>query len=135
MSSRDYYHNRTSEQFLADYERETKGFNIHSVGRRTCGKQEGHDEECGDEDCTDEAHEHEHSEECDDSESYFSWSPCDTCGSTLGGDRTPCVLTNAGTVRGEDGIVRRHETIEVESCVDCVMFAANGDLPGGNDDA
>jgi hypothetical protein len=28
-------------------------------------------------------------EEEDDSEGWFSWQPCDGCGSTLGGDRYP----------------------------------------------
>ena len=62
-----------------------------------------------------------------DGEAHFSWSQCDTCGSTLGGDRYTCTLAVAG--KGEE------EQIEVESCVDCVMFAANGQLPEEEDDA
>lgn len=55
----------------------------------------------------------------------FSWRQCDTCGSTFGGARTRCVLTNPGTnKRG-----RRRRAIEVSSCDDCVFFAANGDVP------
>ncbi len=58
-------------------------------------------------------------------EGYFSWSPCDTCGSTLGGTRYDCVLTNPGV----DKHGRKHARHEVSSCTDCLVFAANGDLP------
>ena len=62
-----------------------------------------------------------------DDEGSFSWSSCDTCGSTLGGNRTRCVLTNPG----KDKRGRRHKRIDVMSCDDCLGYAANGDLPSG----
>ena len=53
-------------------------------------------------------------------EGDFSWRQCDTCGSKLGGNRTPCVLINPGS----------NKRIEVESCDDCVMYATYGYLEG-----
>jgi hypothetical protein len=51
-------------------------------------------------------------------ESHFSWSPCELCGSTLGGDREDVdVLTFSNT------------TVTLAVCVDCVMYVANGDEP------
>jgi len=54
-------------------------------------------------------------------ESSFSWGQCDSCGSTLGGDREPAIglWEDAGTIH----------TIEMSVCVDCAMFHANGELP------
>lgn len=51
----------------------------------------------------------------------FSWRACDTCGSNLGGNRHACTVGRAG--EGPAGFV------EVISCDDCVIFAANGQLP------
>ena len=56
-------------------------------------------------------------------ESSFGWEQCDSCGSTLGGDRFPA----SGLYRPEDGADL--ESIEMTVCVDCVMFHANGDIP------
>lgn len=55
-------------------------------------------------------------------EAHFSWAPCETCNSKLGGDRYDCTL-----VRGPGDAAS--DQIKVASCVDCVLFAANGDLP------
>ena len=66
-----------------------------------------------------------HASKNSDDEGHFSWSSCDTCGSTFGGDRYDMVLTNAGV--DEHG--KRYPMVEVSSCVDCMIFAANGDLP------
>lgn len=61
-----------------------------------------------------------------DDEGSFSRSECDTCGCRLGGNRTKCILTNAGkTKRG-----RRHPQVEVSSCDDCIYYAAYGYVPG-----
>ena len=49
---------------------------------------------------------------------FFSWSQCDGCGSSLGGDRTE------STGIDEDG-----ESISLDLCIDCVMYLANGDEP------
>lgn len=52
----------------------------------------------------------------------FSWSPCDTCGSTLGGDRYLVHVVDDG------------EWDTMESCVDCLMYIANAELPVHLDD-
>ena len=51
----------------------------------------------------------------------FSWQQCDSCGSTLGGDRS----TAYGLWKDGDQFC----SIEMSICVDCVMFHANGDEP------
>ena len=61
-------------------------------------------------------------EGCDDCgtgepEAAFSWSSCDGCGSTFGGDRYP----GHGLIDGE--------MYHLELCVDCVQYIANGDEP------
>ena len=55
-------------------------------------------------------------------EASFSWSQCDSCGSTLGGDRE----TAYGIWRNEKGEI---VTIQMSICVDCTMYHANGELP------
>ncbi|MFW6083743.1 MAG: hypothetical protein ACODAA_00845 [Gemmatimonadota bacterium] len=52
------------------------------------------------------------------SEPSFSWSSCDSCGSTLGGDRYPA-----------HGIDDEGRVYHLDICTDCVMFHANGDEP------
>ena len=51
-------------------------------------------------------------------ESHFSWSPCECCDSSLGGDRSP-----AHAVASDGSIVH------MDVCTDCVMYLANGDEP------
>ena len=51
-------------------------------------------------------------------EGYFSWSPCELCGSTLGGDRETLEVENFS-----------NNTLTLDVCVDCVMYVANGDEP------
>lgn len=54
---------------------------------------------------------------CD--EPFFSWSSCDVCGSSLGGNREPGHgLDDNGDIVHLDGV-----------CVDCVCYLANGDEP------
>jgi len=53
------------------------------------------------------------------SEAYFSPSPCDCCGSTLGGDREDCSGFNPDTREVQDGY---------SVCRDCVYYAAYGEL-------
>lgn len=55
-----------------------------------------------------------------DDEGCFSWSPCDVCGSKLGGTRYGAKLCSPGADRNE---------VNVRVCIDCVVFYANGDLP------
>lgn len=91
--------NAKDREWLKEYERRTKGFEIHATADP-------------------------------DDEGSFSWSQCDTCGSTLGGNRTNCILTNPGV----DKLGRRRKSIKVRSCDDCICYSANGDLPHQNEE-
>ena len=51
-------------------------------------------------------------------EGSFSWSACDCCGSSLGGDR------HAAHGCLDDGTI-----LHMEVCVDCLAYLANGDEP------
>ena len=53
-----------------------------------------------------------------DSDPSFSWSACECCGSSLGGDREVAHAILDGEIIHMDGF-----------CVDCVMYLANGDEP------
>jgi len=53
-----------------------------------------------------------------ESEPYFSWSPCDVCGSPLGGDREDLHYVSEGEIYHGG-----------EVCVDCMIYLANGDVP------
>jgi len=55
-------------------------------------------------------------------EAGFSRSQCDSCGSTLGGDR----LAAVGLYHDDGGQL---VDIDMEVCVDCAMYHANGELP------
>lgn len=55
-----------------------------------------------------------------DDEGGFSWSPCDVCGQSLGGTRYDAIMCNPG---------KDTDKIEVRVCPDCIVYAANGDLP------
>ncbi len=62
------------------------------------------------------------SERCDScgpfaDEGFFSWRGCDSCGSTLGGNRYPAHYI-------EDG-----EILHCDVCEDCLFFHANGEEP------
>lgn len=56
-----------------------------------------------------------------DDEGGFSWSSCDSCGSTFGGDRfiAHAFIDNDHT----------NALLHLDICVDCLMFHANGDEP------
>ena len=56
-------------------------------------------------------------------EGGFSWHQCDTCGSTLGGNRYA-----AHGFTDDDGTL-----VHLSMCEDCLMFFANGDLPALDD--
>lgn len=71
---------------------------------------------CPDCDGTGEVECSEHDRECAE-EGGFSWSACESCGSTFGGDRYPA--------HGFIGGTRYHFAI----CQDCVAYHANGDEP------
>jgi len=51
-------------------------------------------------------------------EPWFSWSPCDCCGSTLGGDREECAGWNPTT----------KEVQKYTVCMDCVYYVEYGVL-------
>ncbi len=57
-----------------------------------------------------------------DDHDEFSWSPCGTCGSKLGGARYGATLVKGPGDASSD-------QIKLRSCVDCAAFAANGQLP------
>ena len=67
--------------------------------------------------------EHSDSDENHSCEPSFSWSPCDSCGTTLGGDREPASMIPNNFRPGDDTI------IEVSICTDCVLAWANGESP------
>lgn len=52
-------------------------------------------------------------------EPFFSWSPCDCCGSPLGGDRYECDGYNEKTKEVEE-----YDSV----CPDCVYYAEYGQL-------
>ena len=54
-------------------------------------------------------------------EGSFSWSSCDTCGSSLGGDR----------FAGHALVGPGKNIVHLDVCCDCLMFIANGDEPEG----
>jgi hypothetical protein len=110
-------HDRTNEEFIADYEQQTEGLKHVNVGLASCC------EEC----CRSWGMEEEamragleNDEICD--EGGFSWSSCDTCGSVLGGMRYAGHAWIA--VEGKPD-----ELIHLEVCTDCLCYIANGDLP------
>ena len=61
------------------------------------------------------------SEQCPDCPEYdegnFSWSACESCGSTLGGNR----YAAHGIIDGD--------VYHFDVCVDCLMYHANGEVP------
>lgn len=59
-------------------------------------------------------------------EPHFSRCSCDSCGTTLGGDRYPA----HGVIADSEDEARESGDIEhFEICRDCVMYHANGELP------
>ncbi len=58
-------------------------------------------------------------------EGSFSWSQCDSCGSTLGGDRYDA----HGIAVSSTGFVADYEPLHLSICSDCLFFHANGDEP------
>ena len=51
-------------------------------------------------------------------EPYFSWFPCQCCGSGLGGNRYPAHALDAN-----------NEIVHFVVCVDCLCYIANGEEP------
>lgn len=95
----------TESEYLAAIDHELKGVDHFSVGTTyLC-------DECN----PDELDEDEDLNIYD--EGSFSWRACDSCGSSLGGDR----YAAHGDINGE----LTHFAV----CVDCMIYHANGDLP------
>lgn len=95
--------------FLDAFTAQTHGLTHVSVGRlRTC-------DECG---CSI-ADDHRDGLSLMTDEGHFSWNPCDTCNSPLGGNR----YAAHGIITGKDVI------LHLNVCVDCLTYSANGDLP------
>ena len=57
-------------------------------------------------------------------EGSFSWAPCDSCGTTLGGDRHAAHAWQQATADNRLG-----DLCHVDICTDCLLFHANGDQP------
>ena len=71
--------------------------------------------ECGlDDEPTDHA-------QCLADEPHFSWSACDSCCSTFGGDRHPAHFIHEGKYA--------NVIVHCNVCTDCLFFHANGDEP------
>ena len=58
-------------------------------------------------------------------ESSFSWSSCDSCRSSLGGDRHPA----HGIIAESEEAARGGDIEHFSVCVDCLHYHANGTLP------
>ena len=56
-----------------------------------------------------------------ESEGYFSWRPCECCGSRLGGNRERYQFASGTSPQAS-------ELFEAEICTDCVQFLAYGQL-------
>ena len=54
----------------------------------------------------------------EEDEGFFSWSACEVCGSTLGGNRYPAHALDANG-----------EIVHFDACVDCYTYIATGDEP------
>lgn len=54
-------------------------------------------------------------------EPYFSWQPCEVCGTHLGGDREDYVAFKMGS---------SEPMYDVSVCTDCIHFQEYGCLPG-----
>jgi hypothetical protein len=59
-------------------------------------------------------------------EPSFSWSSCDSCGSTLGGDRHAAHAWDADADPASAGTAGLYH---LDICTDCLFFHANGDEP------
>ena len=60
-------------------------------------------------------------------EGSFSWHKCDSCNSTLGGDRFPAHAIHREAFGPK--AKQPNNIHHIEICVDCLMFHANSDVP------
>ena len=61
-------------------------------------------------------------------EGGFSWQPCESCGSTLGGHRYAAHAIHREAF-GPDA-ARPDDVHHIEICTDCLIWHTNGDEPG-----
>ena len=110
-----------NDEWVAEFDRRTNGLEFLSCGICSkcgdcCGNYDmGEDELC-------EAV--ENGSVCD--EGCFSWSDCETCGSSLGGNRYDAhafMKLNANDEKAE-------HLVHMNVCEDCLQYIANGTLPG-----
>ena len=105
MKTHEHQTTPQAQAFLRAVERNLEGLEAFSVGAcpgcEACGLSEDPTED--ERDLADEAH--------------FSWSACESCGSSLGGNRHAAHYLDEGEIQ------------HLSVCVDCLHFHANGDLP------
>jgi len=107
--------NKRDEDFLAAIERNWPDYNIApgaSPNMDCCGT-EGIDQDHPDYEAYD--------------ESSFSWSSCDSCGSSLGGDRHKAHAIHKDAFG--PNAKKPDDVHHIEICTDCIMWHANGELP------
>ena len=63
---------------------------------------------------------------CDHAEPWFSWQPCDSCGSRFGGDRE---AAHGLPIDARGALDYSRDMLHMAICVDCLMFWANGEEP------
>ena len=107
----DYWHNRTNDEYLDDYEVFAKGLDLPAPGIAV---------ECCDI-CRESWGDVPEEERID--EGSFSTSNCDLCGTPLAGYRFAAHAWRIGENPRTDPVT--HLSI----CVDCRLFTVNGDLP------
>jgi hypothetical protein len=130
----------TERKYLAAFRRATKGINALSVGAypqdmcKACSGTGKLDDDHENDDNCDDCNGKGRTCDCPDCADYdpeagdegsFSWSDCDTCNQSLGGDRHAAhglINTKPRT--------KRTTLIHLSVCTDCLLFIANGDLPG-----
>jgi len=70
--------------------------------------------------------EHAEGDEDHQCEASFSWSQCDSCGTTLGGDREPASMI---PIDDKGAFDYARDIVDIDICTDCVIAWANGDSP------
>jgi hypothetical protein len=66
-------------------------------------------------------------------EGSFSWTRCESCGSSLGGQRYVAHLIAHEPEEGWPGGEKGPDVYHISICADCLIFHANGDEPDPNE--
>lgn len=69
----------------------------------------------------------EHDRECAEEGFFVNSASCDSCGSTLGGQRYPAHGVIAGAI--EEAQKKESSITHFDVCVDCLQYQANGEEP------